>query len=142
MPPIPFHVLNKFTTALPLFKALYPPCTVPSDCKKDQFCAFKCWTGGCGATGKKPVGTKGKFCQPCPQCVRGRSVTGNCEVCEGAGKISIRRQITVNNYIRISDRACYTTLLAFFCLNHISPAHARSAVSLGRRLSKSQLLHT
>ena len=58
------------------------PCSAHSDCDTDEhFCAVACFTGSCGKDRSVQANTVGLFCQPCEECINGRSLTGRCDMC-------------------------------------------------------------
>ena len=65
---------------------LYLSCTAHSDCRANQFCAVRCWTGGCGKDGKVREGKRQQFCQPCTKCRKpADSATHSCDSCVTPG---------------------------------------------------------
>ena len=78
-------------------KIMYPPCKSHTDCDKKQYCAIKCFTGGCGIEGDVEKDFRGLFCQPCKKCEFLGSVTRTCKVCknsQGGSSMSLRARHT------------------------------------------------
>ena len=72
--------------------ALYELCDEESpNCGTNQFCAIACFTSGCKLWPKEHTLTlTDGFCQPCTQCTTvWNSVTGSCEVCDAASKLTM-----------------------------------------------------
>ena len=78
----PIASLAAYTPISNTESVVYPLCDTNLDCNKNHFCAFKCWTGGCGLDLKVKIHTRGGYCQPCRAC---KSIKGfvprNCKVC-------------------------------------------------------------
>ena len=70
-------------------KIMFPPCKSHTDCDKKQYCAIKCFTGGCGLESDVPQNTRGLFCQPCKKCEFLGSVTRTCKICKDSGGASM-----------------------------------------------------
>ena len=78
--PLCFTIIDAY--ACQSFAETFPVCKGHWSCKTNEFCATACLTGNCGKDKNIPLGTIGKFCQPCKECTQySNSVTKSCNVC-------------------------------------------------------------